>query len=103
LISQRVDVLDETVAKLGQQSSHSLMHQDTRSLRLEQQTQRKEAEHDETLTRLKAMLEVVTGDLLKARQDAIQTQNDQCKLIQSLDERSQRAETAMQQAFNSLW
>jgi hypothetical protein len=92
LISQKEEVLHETVAKLGQQTSHALIAQDTRIQRLEEHTQMKEADDQETLASLRAKLEALTEELVKARQAGSQTQLAQDARIQRLEEQAQRKE-----------
>jgi hypothetical protein len=102
LISQKAEDLNETVAKLGQQTSYALIAQDARILRLEEQTQREEADDQETLTGLRAEVEALTEELVKAGQSASETQIAQDARIQRLEEQAQRKEADDQETLSSL-
>jgi hypothetical protein len=93
LMSLRAEVLDET--KLGQQTSHTLVAQDTRIQRLEEQIQRRETDYQETLTSLRANIQALTEDLVKTGQAATQT-------LIAQDTKIQRSEAATQESLISL-
>jgi hypothetical protein len=65
LISLKAEILDETLAKLEQQTSHALA-QEARIQRLEEQAQRKEAVCQETLYGLRTKVEALTEELVNA-------------------------------------
>jgi hypothetical protein len=102
LMSLKAEVQNETVAKLGQQTSHALIAQDTRIQRLEEQTQRKEADDQETLASLRAKFEALAEDFVKAGQAASQTQIVQNAHIQRLEKQAQRKEADCQETLSSL-
>jgi hypothetical protein len=86
------------VAKLGQQTSHVLIAQDARIQRLEEQTQKKEAVDQETLASLRAKVEALTEDLVKAWEEI-----KQVKSAQDLhDVKLSEAEITTQQTLNIL-
>jgi hypothetical protein len=101
LISLKSEVLNETLAKLGQPTSYALA-QDARIQMLEKQAQRKEAECQETLSSLRAKVEALTEELVRAGQAASQTQIAQEAALRSIEERSQQSEAIAQQALTSL-
>jgi hypothetical protein len=101
LISLKTEVLNETLAKLEQQTSHSLAL-DAHIQRLEEQAQRKEADCHETLSSLRAKVEALTEELVRAGKAASQTQTAQEAAFKSIEERSQKSETVAQQTISSL-
>jgi hypothetical protein len=100
LISLKTEVLNETLAKLEQPTSHVLAL-DVRIQRLEEQAQRKEAECQETLSSLRKV-EALTEELVGVGRVASQTQTAQEATLSSIDERSQKSEAVAQQALSSL-
>jgi hypothetical protein len=95
LISLKAEVLNEALANLGHQTSHALIAQDSRIQRLEEQTQRKNADCQETLASLRAMVGALTEDFVRAGQAASQTQIAQ-------DAQIQRADAIMQECLISV-
>jgi hypothetical protein len=102
LISLKAEVLNETVAQLGQQTSHALIAQEARIQRLEEQAQRKKSDCQETLSSLRTNLEALTEELVKAGQAASQSQTAQNARIQGLEEQTQRKEADCQETLASL-
>jgi hypothetical protein len=98
LISPKTEVLNETMAQLEQQTSKALIAQDTRIKRLEEQTERKEADNQETLASLKAKVETLTEELAQAGQ----TKLAQDARIQRLEEQAQRKEADDQETLACL-
>jgi hypothetical protein len=101
LISLKAEVLNETLAKLGQPTSHALA-QDARIQRLEEQAQRKEADCQKTLSSLRAKVEALTKKLVRAGKAASQTQIVQEATLRSIEGRSQKSEAVAQQVLSSL-
>jgi hypothetical protein len=64
LISLKAEVLNETLAKLEQPTSHAFALE-ARIQRLEEQAQRKEADCQETFSSLRAKVEALTEELLQ--------------------------------------
>jgi hypothetical protein len=95
LVSLKTEILNETLAKLEQQTSHALNAQEARIQRLEEQTSRKEADCQETLSNLRTKVEALTEELVKASQAASKTQTAQNASIQGLEEKIQRREEAL--------
>jgi hypothetical protein len=75
---------------------------DTRIQRLEEQTQRREADDQETLASLRAKVEVLTEELAKTGQAATQTQIAQDTQIQRLEEQALRKEADDKETLSSL-
>jgi hypothetical protein len=90
LISLKAEVLNETVA------------QDARIQRLEDQTQRKEADDQMTLAGVSAKVEALTEDLEKAGEEISQVRKAQDSQIQQLDEKLNKTETETQEALKTL-
>jgi hypothetical protein len=82
LISLKTEVLNETVAELGQHTSNALSAQDIRIQRLEERTQRKEADDQETLASLRVSVEALTENQLKAGEEISQVKSAQDAWIQ---------------------
>jgi hypothetical protein len=76
--------------------------QDARIQRLEEQTQRREADDQETLASLRAKVEVLTEELAKTGQTATQTQIAQDARIQRLEEQALRKEADDKETHSSL-
>jgi hypothetical protein len=102
LNSLKAEVLNETVAQLGQQTSHVLIVLDALIQRLEEQAKRKEADCQETLSSLRAKFEALTEEFVKAGQAAFKTQTVQDARIQGLEEQAQRNEAHYQETLASL-
>jgi hypothetical protein len=85
LISLKTEVLNETVAEIGQQTSNALLAQDARIQRLEEQTHRKEADDQETLVSLRADVETLTAELEKTNQTVSEYQLTKNALMQRSD------------------
>jgi hypothetical protein len=102
LISLKTNVLNETVAEVGQHTSNSLIAQDTRIQRLEEQTLRMEADDQEALASLRAKVEALTEEFVKAGQAATQTQIAQDTRIKRLEEQTLRKEADDQETLSSL-
>jgi hypothetical protein len=64
LISLKAEILNETLAKLGQPTSHAFALE-ARIQRLEEQAQRNEADCQETFSSLRAKVEALTEELLQ--------------------------------------
>jgi hypothetical protein len=94
LISLKAEVLNETLAKLGQPTSHAFAREAHFQM-LEEQAQRKEADCQETLSSLKIKVEALTEELVKAGQAASQTKTAQEARIQWLEEQNQRREETL--------
>jgi hypothetical protein len=92
MINLKTEVLNETVAKLGQQTSHALIAQDARIQRLEEQTQKREADDQETLASLRAKVQALTEELVKAREEIKQVKIAQDTMLQRHEEQAQKTE-----------
>jgi hypothetical protein len=115
LISLKAEVLNEALAKLGQQTNNALIAQDAHIQRLEEE--RKVTQ--QTLSSLRVKVEALTEDLVKAEQasshkidqDRIQSLEQDIKQVKraqdrqniSLDEKLNEVEAATQQTLNRLW
>jgi hypothetical protein len=95
LLSLKAEILNEAMARLGQQASYALTAQDAQIRRLEEQTQKKEADYQETLASLRAKVEAFTEDFRKAGEATLRVKRDQ-------DARIQRSEEATQESLISL-
>jgi hypothetical protein len=102
LISLKTEVLNETLANLGQQTSNALIAQDSRIQRLEEQAQRKIVDCQETLASHREVVGALIDGLVKAEQAASQTQTALVTTQRSIEEKSQKAEAATQQTISSL-
>jgi hypothetical protein len=102
LITLKAEVLNETLAKLEQPTSHAFIAQEARIQRLEEQTSRKEADCQETLSSLRSKVEALTEELVKAVQAASQTQTAQDARFQRLEGKLSKAEAATQECLISL-
>jgi chromosome segregation ATPase len=102
LINLKAELLNETAAQLGKQTSHALIAQEARIQRLEEQAQRKEADYQETLSSLRTKVEALTEELVKAGQEVSQFQTAQNARIQGLKEQAQRKEADCQETLTSL-
>jgi hypothetical protein len=102
LITLKAVVLNETLAKLEQSTSHTLIAQEERIQRLEEQAQRKEAESQEAVSSLRAKVEALTEEFVKAEQKASHTQTAQEATFRSIEGRFQESEAVAQQALSSL-
>jgi DNA repair exonuclease SbcCD ATPase subunit len=91
----------ETLAKLGQQTSIAMVAQDARIQRLEEQAQRKEAKFQETLASLRAEVEALTEELVKAGEE-IKRMRAQNAQIQRLDKKLNKSEAATQECLTSI-
>jgi hypothetical protein len=91
LISLKAEVLNETLAKLEQQTSHALIAQEARIQRLEEQAQRKEPECQETVSSLRAKVEALTEELLKVGEEISQIKRAQDAQFQRHDEELNKA------------
>jgi hypothetical protein len=98
----KAEALNETLAKLGQQTSQDLINQDERIKRNEEQAKRKEAECQDTLSSLRTMVQAQIEDLVKAGQTASHIQATQDAQIQRLEEQAQRKEGECQDTLSSL-
>jgi hypothetical protein len=95
LIRLKAEVLDETLTKLGQMTSHALKPQDSRIQRLEEQSQRKETDYQKTLVSLRAEIKALTEELAKAKEEISQVKRAQ-------DKQQQRSDTATQESLTRL-
>jgi hypothetical protein len=101
LIRLKAEVLNETLAKLGQPTSHALA-QDARIKRLEEQAKRKEADCQETLSNLRVKVEALTEEFVRAGQSASRSQTAQEAALRSIEEKSKKSEAVAQQTLSSL-
>jgi hypothetical protein len=92
MINLKTVVINETVAKLGQQTSHALIAEDARIRRLEEQTQKKESDNQETLASLRAKVQALTEKLVKAREEIKQVKSAQYTMLQRHEEQAQKTE-----------
>jgi hypothetical protein len=90
------------LAKLEQPTSHALIAQGARIQRLEEQAQRKEPDCQETVSSLRAKVEALTEELLKAGEEISQIKRAQDAQFQRHDEELSKAEAGTQKALNSL-
>jgi hypothetical protein len=95
LMSLKAEDPNQNWAKLEQQTSHALIAQDARIQKLEEQTQRKEVDYKETLDSLRAKVEALTEELIKAGEEISQ-------VVQNQDARIQSSQEATQECLMSL-
>jgi hypothetical protein len=98
LTSLKAEILNETLAKLEQPTSHALIAQEARIQRLKEQAQRKEAECQETLSSLRSKELALTEELVKAGQAA----SAQDERFQRFEEQARRKEAECQETLSSL-
>jgi hypothetical protein len=102
LISLKTELLNETAAQLGQQTSHALIVLDARIQRLEEHAQMKEVDCQETLFSLRTKVEALTEELVKAGEEILHVKKVQDASIQRLDEKLKEAEAATDECLISL-